>query len=542
VLVLDQLMKLGILSDRLAAALLMVDVSNPVFSDRRAALVNFVPAEARIDDRDGFAAAFVERVAQSAGAAVPGRPEQEFLANWALPENEWRAEYQRRIEQLIAGVTPQLATTDGLSPFFALAESRRREFRKRPLAEFRLTTPITNIADGAPLLELGSGGAVQPKSEAHMALTRFDAPGFLDDWDNEAAEQWSQWIGRRLDEARASDGDGAANFGPRLQFFNPLRNPPAADAVTRDIDWPAFPRLVQINSTSEKQRWRKADSSRDNQDEYCEWSVSRDPATDKIVRVTFTSEGPEYWQFLAAVSPARVLELYRQHVSPDVVMSELFPSGKYASANKWNNSTSNGAMHLIQRSNTLRAEIELAAAATIVRLKAGVPITEAQQLIDCGQYGEPERHSDPHIGAVVNELARAKADITLANPVGLYIAGLSVAGWVTPDGSNAADYWTITRGTKEKALRAVYEVPAGKGFVVGDIKIGGKSIEFGAQIADFIRIKLTGLATRLGQSTVAPMNGCVESPSQDAITEIPPPPRPPSVEDALADLNLTAKR
>jgi hypothetical protein len=237
-----------------------------------------------------------------------------------------------------------------------------------------------------------------------------------------------------------------------------------------------------------------------------------------------------------------VLELYKQHVSPDVVKADLFPSGKYVSANKWNNSTTNGAMHLIQRSNTLGAEIELAAAASIVRLKAGVAVTEAQQLIACGDYGEPERHSDPHIGAIVNELARTKSDITLANPVGLYIAGLSVAGWVTPDGSDAADYWMITRGTKEKALRAVYEVPAGKGFVVGDIKIGGKPIEFGAQIADYIRIKLTGLATRLGQSAVAPMNGCVEEPSQDALADIPEIPRPTSVEDALGDVNLNTRK
>jgi hypothetical protein len=57
-------------------------------------------------------------------------------------------------------------------------------------------------------------------------------------------------------------------------------------------------------------------------------------------------------------------------------------------------------------------------------------------------------------------------------------------------------------------LRAVYEVPSAKGFVVGDIKINGKSITFGAQIADFITIKLTGLATQLGKSTVPPVNGC----------------------------------
>jgi len=363
-----------------------------------------------------------------------------------------------------------------------------------------------------------------------MALTKFDAPGFLQDWNEQAAKRWSKWISDRIDEARDNDGGGIANFGPRPQFFNELQTAASNDAVTQDIDWPAFPRLVQIGSVTDKQRWRTADSSRDMQDEYCEWSVTRDPGTDKIVRVTFTSEGPEYWQFLAAVAPARVLELYKTHVSPTVKQADLFAGGQYNPRNRWNNSTTNGAMHLIQRSNTLSAEIELAAAATLVRLKNGAPITEAQALIACAQYGEPQRHSDPHIGAVVNELARAKADITLANPVGLYIKGLSVAGWVTPDGSNAADYWKITRGTPEKSLRAVYEVPAAKGFAVGDIKIGGRNIEFGAQIADFIRIKLTGLATRLGQSTAAPLNGCVEVASGDT----PADEVMPAVEDVLA--------
>jgi hypothetical protein len=350
-----------------------------------------------------------------------------------------------------------------------------------------------------------------------MPLTRFDAPGFLNELSAPAAKRWSDWISGEIDVARARDGGGGlVNVGPRPQFFNELRTPSAADAVTRDIDWPAFPRVVQLGAATERQRWRTADSSRDQQDEYCEWSVTRDPNTEKIVRVTFTSEGPEYWEFLAAVAPARVLALYQEHVSPDVTHADLFPGGQYHARNRWNNSATNGAMHLIQDSNTLHAEIELAAAATLVRLKNGVPITEAQQLIKCGDYGEARRHSDPLIGATVNELARAKADITLANPVGLYIAGLSVAGWATPDGSNPRDFWTITRGTPEKALRGVFEVPAGKGFVVGDITIGGRPIEFGAQIADFIRIKLTGLATRIGQSTAPPLNACVEPAPADA--------------------------
>jgi hypothetical protein len=185
-------------------------------------------------------------------------------------------------------------------------------------------------------------------------------------------------------------------------------------------------------------------------------------------------------------------------------------NGVYNPVNRWNNSTDQGAMHLIQRNNTLGAEIELAAAATLVRRRGGATLTAEQDLIRCGQYGQPDRHSDPHIGAQVNALARQKADVTLANPIGLCIAGFSPDNtWETPDGSDPAAYWHIARGTQQKALRAVYEVPADKNFVVGDIKVNGRSIDFGAQIADFITIKLTGLATRFGQST-ADAFACVE--------------------------------
>ena len=344
-----------------------------------------------------------------------------------------------------------------------------------------------------------------------MPLSHFDAPGFLTDLNAAGLTSWSNFISDQLDAARERVDPRVSNYGPRHQFFNPLKQSPGADAAEKDITWTAFPRLVQIHSVSDRQRWRTADSSRDVQDEYCEWSVTRDPHTDKITRVTFTSEGPEYWQFLAAVSPQTVLNLYQQFVSPDVKSADLFKNNKYVPRNKWNNSTTQGAMHLVQTNNTLLAEIELAAGASLVRKKNGQLVTDEQELIECGAYGQKERHSDPHIGAVVNELARQKADVSLANPVGLCIAGLSVAGWQTPDGSDPLDYWKIVRGTADKALRAVYEVPSTKPFVVGDIQINGKNIEFGAQIADFINIKLTGLATRFGQSQVAPLDGCVQS-------------------------------
>jgi hypothetical protein len=161
-------------------------------------------------------------------------------------------------------------------------------------------------------------------------------------------------------------------------------------------------------------------------------------------------------------------------------------------------------------------------------------------LIECARYGEPERFSDPHIGAEVNALARQRADLTLANPVGLCIAGLTTQGWKTPDGSNPQDYWKIVRGTKQKAVRAEYRVPKEKGFTVSDIKINGKNIKFGAQIADFITIKLTGLATRIGTINAAAVPCGAEVAPESAVAETVA--GEPDVESVLEEYHLPDRR
>ena len=339
-------------------------------------------------------------------------------------------------------------------------------------------------------------------------MQRFDPPGMLDDLDDAQKGAWSDWISQQIDDARAGRPDLYDFDAPRPRLFNALSNPPAADAVEKDIVWTAFPRLVFLDSGTDEERWRTANLSRDVQDEYCEWSVVR-LGDGRIKRVTFTCEGPEYWEFLAATNPAAVLALYQQHIDPSVAKRDLFGAdGAYNPRNKWNNSTARGAMHLVQQNNTLGAEIELAAGSSNARTRNGVLMADPGELIACGAYGAAERHSDPTIGSEVNTLARANADVTLANPVGIYLAGLSTAGWTTPDQSDPAAYWKITRGTANKSVRAVYEVPTDRAFVVGDIKINGRPIRFGAQIADFITIKLTGLATRIGSSIHPPIAGC----------------------------------
>lgn len=337
----------------------------------------------------------------------------------------------------------------------------------------------------------------------------FSPPGYLDDLSAAAEAAWHEWMSSQMDLVQA--GHPERNDGPRTQFFNPARVAPDDDAVTEDISWSAFPRQIQISSVGDVQRWRRADASRQVQDEYCEWSVTR--ASDgRITQVDFTCEGPEYWAFLAATDPQKTLDLYRAHVGQHVQMTDLYRNGSYDPHNRWNVSATDGCMHLIQPSNSLHAEIELAGGASIVRLNPdGSPKTSAAELIRCGAYGAPERHSDPHIGDRVNALARARADITLADPVGLYLDsdGLDLSQWALPDGSAPDTLVTYTRGSPGHWLRMVVKAPTDADFLLADVTINGRTIDYGAQIVDCMRVKLTGLATRLGRSQGNPVTGCV---------------------------------
>jgi hypothetical protein len=167
-------------------------------------------------------------------------------------------------------------------------------------------------------------------------------------------------------------------------------------------------------------------------------------------------------------------------------------------------------MHLVQKNNTLGAEVFLAAGASTVRRVNGTILTDRERLIDCSAYGQPGRNSDPHIGEKVNEVARLGADITLGNPVGLYFVGLVTGdNWEAPGGHNPQEYWRYTRGDPPYPVRAVYEVPPELGFTVGDIKIDGERIQWAAQIADFIKIRLTAVACRFNAANVKPVEGCV---------------------------------
>ena len=262
--------------------------------------------------------------------------------------------------------------------------------------------------------------------------------------------------------------------------------------------------------------------------EYCEWHVVRDPDTNKIKKVAFTSEPPEYWKALFgetlesedgtryefAGNPDLMLNLYRELVSPEVRYLDLIAhetltsehpegdickahKGHYNPYNKWN--TTHGVVHLCSPPNTLQAQIELGADATVVRRDGrGRILTEPEPLICCADLVVPDRNSDPTIGSTVNALARLGAYVTLQNPVGHYMDHIDLAGWEAPDGGSVSDCVRIVRGVPGMIVRLEIEVPPERDFTVSDLTIGGVNIEYGGQIAECITMKFTGVAARPG--------------------------------------------
>jgi hypothetical protein len=345
-----------------------------------------------------------------------------------------------------------------------------------------------------------------------MLLGKFSPPANLNELSPNGLEQWSTMLSDLFDQAAAGPPEDPTD-SPRAQFFNPLKTEIADDEVVGSTFWTAFPKTVMLSTPVKRERWEKADADRALQDEYCEWAVER-TADNKVRRVTFTCEVPEYWDAIAADSHDRLLALYRELAGPRVQLSDLIDqNGSYIRENVWNRGQGVPPVHMTQGSNTLGAAVELAAAATIVREINGRKLTSEQELIKCSRYGVRTRNSDPHIGASINELAREKAaDVALADPLGLYLNDLMPAGFTTPDGTNAKTFWKVTRGEPGLAVRGVYEVPAEKGYVVGDITIEGEPVEFGGQLADFLSVKIIATACRIGKTAGKPFNVCRHDP------------------------------
>lgn len=145
--VLAEAVRTGLVSKRLAACLLMTDFPNPVFSERRASLLRFVPESATVTNGSSeFSEQMAERILAAAADSAADSPEQEFKTRWQVGDADWPRAFGAQLTEYYTAVTAQLATQEGFDAYTRLAESRRRLVAQRtPLVESPLLFATTNI-------------------------------------------------------------------------------------------------------------------------------------------------------------------------------------------------------------------------------------------------------------------------------------------------------------------------------------------------------------------------------------------------------------
>jgi hypothetical protein len=146
VVVLGEALAFGLVTRRLAACLLMTDFPNPIFSERRAALLEHVPPSATVTNGEStFSQEFADAILIAARAAADGSPEKEFAERWNVGES-FEGPFNELLQAYYAAVTARLDTQAGFDDFFRLAESRRAQVRPMPIFESPLLFASTNLA------------------------------------------------------------------------------------------------------------------------------------------------------------------------------------------------------------------------------------------------------------------------------------------------------------------------------------------------------------------------------------------------------------
>jgi hypothetical protein len=137
--------RIGLITDRLAACLLMIDFANPIFSPRRAALRKHVPARANLSD----GAAFSDEMANTIVLAASGdNPEAEFAELWQAGD-DWKAVSARKLAGFLEALEGAVSTSDGFRDVYRVAISRRKRMvDEMPIAEFGLLFPVSTVEAG----------------------------------------------------------------------------------------------------------------------------------------------------------------------------------------------------------------------------------------------------------------------------------------------------------------------------------------------------------------------------------------------------------
>jgi hypothetical protein len=370
-----------------------------------------------------------------------------------------------------------------------------------------------------------------------MATFRYDPPASQNDFlgnpkENEFLQDWSKLI---EDYFRSEIEGLRQDLKQDPLFFSEVDRPLDSSVPMASVPWNGFPRNIQLFANNDRAKQfqdveiRKEERSRPlgftdktlkeeikqpyrQQDEYLEWvSIQKGG---RVVKYAFTAEAPEYWEFLAEKDPNVVLALYEQFTGRKVDWDEIswdrdvwnkrngrpvqiYKVGDYNPYNVVN--LEECAAHLTHPANTLGAEIDLAARATVQRSDAsGNLVSERRRLACCSNFGDPNRNSDPQIGATVNQSVRGGISLTLANPVGLYIQRFDSSRVADKDGNAIPDWWKIIRGKDGRVLRAEFGPPETSQLTLDDVRVSSDPLTSGGQLAELITMVIYARAESRG--------------------------------------------
>jgi hypothetical protein len=345
-------------------------------------------------------------------------------------------------------------------------------------------------------------------------------------------DEWSKLLAQSF---RAEIALLEQRLGTTPLFFTELDHTLGASVPVASVPWLGFPRGLLLESNNDRlaalaaaeQRGQQRIGFEDpqltrpvtrtfrRQDEYLEWVAVKRGGS--VVRYAFTAEGPEYWEHLAAIDREAVRRLYQEFTGRDVAWNELawdtdvwvqsegepvriYKQGDYDPFNSVN--VEECAAHLTHPANTLGAEIDLAAKATVLRTDSqGELLSERRRLACCSDFGDPNRNSDPTIGLAANQTVRGGTSLTLADPVGLYIQAFDTSRVADAAGNALNGWWVVKRPRSTspgRTLRAEFGPPPGSALTLADVRVVGEPLTSGGQLAELTTMTLFVRAANLG--------------------------------------------
>lgn len=152
---------MGLVSQRLAACLLMVDFANPIFSPRREALLTHVPRSATLSGgQSSFSEDLANAIVGSDTASKEETPEAEFAGLWSVGD-EWPEQFAKTLTAYYEAAAARLDDRSGLADVFRLAENRRNRVREMPIGretDLLFATPEPLVTESFRMLATGEVG------------------------------------------------------------------------------------------------------------------------------------------------------------------------------------------------------------------------------------------------------------------------------------------------------------------------------------------------------------------------------------------------